>query len=313
MAAQQLISPNNGAPLLPTLVTGANGQVGRELVFRGAAGLGREVLDLRASAADLREVALRLFEGAATVINAAAFTDVDGAEDPAQRNTVAAVNAIAPGVLAEAAAEVGAHFLHISTDYVFPLIQAGEHPAKAWSTTAAVVPTSAPNMYGQSKAQGEKAVLAHGGTVVRTAWVWSGPHAPGRDFVATMAELAARGVAPQVVDDQTGRPTYAPDLAAGLWSLVQQPGIFAMAPSILHFTNSGEPTTWCGLAREVFQNLGCDPHLVTPCASDQWPSPAQRPSWSVLDLAPWNSLLSEPPSWIDALQRGLSGSAGRVG
>lgn len=312
MAEQRLIVPGDADAPQRTIVTGATGQVGRELVRRGAVGVDRTALDFRASAFELRETALRLFEGAVTVINAAAFTDVDGAEDPAHRDIVDAVNATAPGVLAAAAAEVGAQFLHISTDYVFPMLPKNALSAAEWQTTTTITPAAAPNVYGQSKARGEDAVLAHGGTVVRTAWVWSGPEAPGRDFVATMADLAARGVAPQVVDDQIGRPTYAPDLATALWSLSQQQDLLATAPSVLHFTNSGQPVTWYGLAREVFRTLGYDPCLVTPCGSDQWPSPAHRPAWSVLDLTPWRSLLGEPPLWNDALRRGLSGSTSSV-
>jgi dTDP-4-dehydrorhamnose reductase len=181
-------------------VTGAAGQVGRELVAPGGTPLTRETLDLASSPEELREAALRCFAGKDAVINCAAWTDVDGAEDPANRAAVERVNATAPGVLAEAASQVGVRFIHVSTDYVFPGTPPEE--GREWRTDD---PTDPLNVYGATKAAGEKAVLAHGGTVVRTAWVWSGPHAPGRDFVATMAGLAARGVDPKVVDDQTGR------------------------------------------------------------------------------------------------------------
>lgn len=278
-------------------VTGAAGQVGRELVALGGTPLTRETLDLASSPEQLREAALRCFAGKDAVINCAAWTDVDGAEDPANRATVEAVNATAPGILAEAAAQVGARFLHLSTDYVFP----GTPPetGREWAPDD---PTEPLNVYGATKVTGERGVLNHGGTVVRTAWVWSGPHAPGRDFVATMAGLAERGVDPKVVDDQTGRPTYAADLAAGLWALSQQKGL---VPGVLHYTNSGDPVTWCGLAREVFRLLGHDPQRVTPCGSDEWPAPARRPEWSVLDLTAWRETVGEPPTWRTALARGL--------
>lgn len=295
-------------PAGSTVVTGAAGQVGRELVARGAVPVTRDLLDLTAPAAQLREAALRLFAGADAVVNAAAWTDVDGAEDPAVRATVDAVNATAPGVLAQAAAEVGARFLHLSTDYVFP--GTPSRPGREWQVTDPVDPL---NVYGATKAAGEDAVRAHGGTVVRTAWVWSGPHAPGRDFVATMAGFAARGTDPEVVDDQTGRPTYAADLAAGLWELSHRDGGVTGAtgttgtvlPPTLHFTNSGDPVTWYGLAREVFRTLGHDPDRVTPCSGDRWPSPARRPAWSVLDLDAWRAVATEPPEWRTALTRGL--------
>ncbi|WP_297006742.1 sugar nucleotide-binding protein [uncultured Corynebacterium sp.] len=284
-------------PAHRTVVTGAAGQVGRELVALGAVPLTRHDLDLASSPSVLREAALRRFDGADAVVNCAAWTDVDGAEDPVHRGSVEAVNATAPGVLASAAAEVGARFLHLSTDYVFP--GTPTLPGNEWRVDD---PTGPLNVYGATKAVGERGVLDHGGTVVRTAWVWSGPNAPGRDFVATMAGLAQRGVDPRVVDDQTGRPTYAVDLAAGLWGLSHRD---AAVPALLHFTNSGDPVTWCGLAREVFRLLGHDPDRVTPCGSVEWPSAARRPEWSVLDLDPWRATVGEPPSWRAALTRGL--------
>ena len=291
-----------------TVVTGATGQVGRELLARGGAPVGRADLDLTAPEKQLRAAALRLFDGADAVINTAAWTDVDGAEDPANRATVDAVNATAPGVLAAAAAEVGARFIHVSTDYVLPGVP--PLPGREWHVDDPVEPL---NVYGLTKATGEDAVRVHGGTVVRTSWVWSGPHTPGRDFVATMAGLADRGVDPQVVDDQTGRPTYAADLAAGLWELSQldrpqgpqAPQGPGGLPPVLHYTNSGDPVTWCGLAREVFRLLGHDPERVTPCGTAQWPSPAARPEWSVMDLGLWRATVGEPPSWRAALTRGL--------
>lgn len=290
------------------VATGATGQVGRELVARGAVPVTRDLLDLTAPAARLREVALRLFDGADTVVNTAAWTAVDAAEDPAVRGTVEAVNATAPGVLAQAAAEVGARFLHLSTDYVFPGVP--PRPGREWRPGDPVSPL---NVYGATKAVGEDAVRAHGGTVVRTAWVWSGPHTPGRDFVATMAGFATGGVDPEVVDDQTGRPTYAADLAAGLWELSHRAGGGLTVrdagdgdlPPTLHFTNSGDPVTWYGLACEVFRALGADPGRVRPCSGDRWPSPARRPGWSVLDLSAWRTVAGEPPEWRTTLARGL--------
>lgn len=282
-----------------TVVTGAAGQVGRQLVACGATPVFREQLDLDAPVDRLRQSALRLFEGARTVVNCAAYTDVDGAESPANRDLVESVNAVAPGVLAAAAAEVGARFVHVSTDYVFPGVPA--EPGREWQVDDRVRPL---NEYGRTKALGEDAARAYGGTVVRTAWVWSGPGSPGRDFVTTMAGLARGGVDPRVVDDQTGRPTFATDLAAGLWTLSRLPGDL---PPVLHFTDAGDPVTWFGVAREVFRILGEDPDRVSACSSDEWQSPAQRPAWSVLDLSTWRATVGEPPQWKESLRHGLSG------
>lgn len=292
------------------LVTGATGQVGRELVSLGALGLTRSDLDLDAPQSVLRDAALRLFEGSATVIGAAAFTDVDGAEDPARRSRVERINAVAPGILAAAAAEVGATFLQLSTDYVF----SGTPPqeGREWTVGDAVDPAVALNWYGRTKALGEEAARVAGATVVRTAWVWSGPDAPGRDFVTTMADLALRGTDPSVVSDQVGRPTYAPDLAAGLWEFSQNSHRPAQSGQILHFTNSGEPVSWCGFAQEIFRALGQDPGRVTACPSSAWPSPARRPPWSVLDLTSWRHAVGEPAPWTDALRRGLTGTVRTV-
>ncbi|WP_260464638.1 SDR family oxidoreductase [Corynebacterium bovis] len=238
------------------------------------------------------------------VVNLAAWTDVDGAEDPAHAAEVEAVNAVAPGILAAACADAGVPFVHVSTDYVFG---GGTGPATTPRRPWRVDDPPAPlNVYGATKRRGEEAVLAHGGTVVRTSWVWSGPHAPGRDFVATMASLAGRGVDPRVVDDQWGRPTFAADLAAGLERLVVHLLDGGDVPGgILHHTNSGEPVTWYDLAREVFRRTGHDPRRVTPCPTSGYPTVAPRPAWSVLDLGPWTDLLGEPPAWQDGLERGL--------
>lgn len=280
------------------MVTGAHGQVGRELVALGAEPLTRGQLDLSAPEETLGPAAARLFSGADVVVNCAAWTDVDGAEDAANRPEVEAVNAIAPGVLAREASRAGASFIHVSTDYVFS--GTPDSPGAPWRSRDAV---RAANEYGRTKQLGERAVLATGGTVVRTSWVWSGPSAPGRDFVSTMSGLADRGVDPKVVDDQVGRPTYAADLAAGLWGLAQQERV---TPGILHFTNGGEPVSWCGLAREIFRLTGHDPARVAPCTTADWPTPAARPPWSVLDLSTWEDATGGvPPAWQDGLRRGL--------
>ncbi|MDK8511175.1 sugar nucleotide-binding protein [Corynebacterium bovis] len=334
-----------GAPTV--LVTGATGQVGRELTARA-----RGAVPVTRAECDLREVArtgdaawlvrrLREADGGAgrAVVNLAAWTDVDGAEDPAHAAEVEAVNAVAPGILAAACADAGVPFVHVSTDYVFG---GGTDPGTGTGTAAAAHPDPADpvahadpvapadpadpadpattprrpwrvddppaplNVYGATKRRGEEAVFAHGGTVVRTSWVWSGPHAPGRDFVATMASLAGRGVDPRVVDDQWGRPTFAADLAAGLERLVVHLLVGGGVPGgILHHTNSGEPVTWYDLAREVFRRTGHDPRRVTPCPTSGYPTVAPRPAWSVLDLGPWTDLLGEPPAWQDGLERGL--------
>lgn len=287
---------------MTVIVTGANGQVGRCLVARGAVAATRGNLDLaNAGTGRFRDDVAALLDGAdrpEVIINTAAWTDVDGAEDPGNRSVVEAVNATAPGELAELARASGIRFIHLSTDYVF----SGGPPeqGRPWRPGDPVRPA---NEYGRTKELGEQGVLAAGGTVVRTSWVWSGPNAPGRDFVSVMANLADNGVDPRVVDDQVGRPTYAPDLADELWSLATEG---PATRGVLNVTNSGDPVSWCGLAREVFRLTGNDAERVAPCTTQEWPTPAVRPEWSVLDLEPWSTVTGRtPPAWQDGLRRGL--------
>ena len=133
--------------------------------------------------------------------------------------------------------------------------------------------------------------------VVRTAWVYSGH---GRNFVLTMLRLAAGSGEVRVVDDQTGSPTWARDLAEGLVAAAASP-----ARGVLHAVNAGA-TTWCGLARRVFELAGADPGRVVPSTTAEVPRPAPRPAWSVLDASAWAAAgLPALPPWDDALRRCL--------
>ncbi|MCX4733327.1 dTDP-4-dehydrorhamnose reductase [Streptomyces sp. NBC_01363] len=277
------------------LVTGASGMLGRDLtgVLRAAGegpattALGRKELDITDRSQVLDAVA-----GHDVVVNAAAWTDVDGAE--CDEAGAQAVNATAVRHLATACARHGARLPHVSTDYVFP----GDGTVP-WSETAAPDPV---NAYGRSKLAGERAVRellpAHGYTV-RTAWLY-GAH--GANFVATMLRLAASREELDVVDDQTGQPTWSGALAARLVALGQS-ALAGDAPSgIYHGTATGR-ATWCTLAREAFVLAGLDPERIRAVCSERYPRPAPRPAWSVLGhegwtragmapLAPWRSMLA---------------------
>lgn len=270
------------------LVTGAAGMLGRDVatVLDGAevTALGRAQLDITdAGAAD------DAVRGHDVVVNTAAWTDVDGAETAEAAAT--AVNGAGPAHLAAACARHGARLVHVSTDYVFDGAATTPYPEDA--------PTSPRSAYGRSKLAGERAVLSAlpgAGYVVRTAWLY-GEH--GGNFVKTMARLSADRDTLDVVDDQRGQPTWSMDVASRLVELAR-----TRAPAgVYHATNSGE-TTWFGLARAVFAQLGLDPERVRPTTTDRFPRPAPRPAYSVLGhdgwaraglppLRPWDEALAE--------------------
>ncbi|WP_305784112.1 dTDP-4-dehydrorhamnose reductase [Symbioplanes lichenis] len=258
------------------LVTGAGGMLGRDVcaVLAGAdvVAATRAELDITDAAAVRAAVA-----GADVVVNTAAWTDVDGAESSPGAAT--AVNGDAVAVLAAAA---GKRLIHVSTDYVFPGTAAFPYAEDA--------PVDPVNAYGQSKAAGERAVLAHGGYVVRTAWLY-GEHGP--NFVRTMLRLAGSHETVDVVTDQQGPPTWSLALARQLVALASS----GAAPGVYHGTAAGS-TTWHGLARAVFEEAGLDPARVRPTTSDRFPRPARRPAYSVLGHDRWAGTGIAPlPHW----------------
>lgn len=259
------------------LVTGAGGMLGRDLLAVLAAAdakvtaLTRADLDVTDADAVREAVA-----GHDVVLNAAAWTDVDGAETREAEAT--AVNGDGVAHLASACTASGARLVHVSTDYVFPGNATSPYPEDA--------PTDPINAYGRSKLVGERAVLGGGGYVVRTAWLY-GAHGP--NFVSTMLRLAGEREHLDVVDDQRGQPTWSYALAERLVALA----LADAPPGVYHGTASGE-TTWYGLARAVFALRGLDPDRIRPTTSDRYPRPAPRPAYSVLGHARW-SLAGLPP------------------
>jgi dTDP-4-dehydrorhamnose reductase len=271
------------------LVTGAGGQLGGDVedVLRAYAedvvALGRADLDIT----DRDAVEEHIVGGRpAIVINCAAYTDVDGAEN--DEDSAYAVNAHGPALVAEACAKAGAKLVHVSTDYVF----AGDASAP-YPETERPAPRTA---YGRSKAAGEQAVLTAGAHahVVRTAWLYG---AYGPNFVKTMARLAADRETLEVVDDQIGAPTWSLHLARGVVALAasDQPG------GVWHCTSTGE-ASWYVFARAIFAELGLDPARVQPTTTDKFPRPAPRPAYSVLGGRKWRRAgLPQMPHWRDAL------------
>jgi dTDP-4-dehydrorhamnose reductase len=282
------------------LILGANGQVGTELQ-RSFAGVGN-VVALDRSRADLsnpeslRDVIRELRP--AVILNAAAYTAVDRAET--ERELATTINATAPGVLAEEAARLDALLVHYSTDYVF-----NGSKASPWLESDATAPL---NFYGASKLDGEQKIQAVGGKhlIFRTSWVY-GPH--GKNFLLTMLRLGRERDELRVVDDQLGAPTSSIAIAeatrAAVDKVLSDSGKYPAG--LYHLSCSGN-VTWCGFARAIFER--CSVQLqgkqpkVTAIRSEEFPTPAARPRYSVLsnqkleadlqiELPPWQSALDE--------------------
>ncbi|MEH1015139.1 dTDP-4-dehydrorhamnose reductase [Micromonospora sp. CPCC 206060] len=279
------------------LVIGADGMLGRDLVAiltatgRPITAAGRRRLDITDPDAVRAAV-----QGHELVINAAAWTDVDGAEQ--QETTATRVNGTGVAHLAESCAATGARLMHVSTDYVFAGDATEPYPEHA--------PTAPVNAYGRSKLAGERAVLARlpeHGYVVRTAWLYA---THGRNFVRTVLRLAAEREHLDVVDDQVGQPTWSYLLAGRLVELAGA-AVASRAPAgIYHGTCTGQ-TSWYGLARAVFTLAGLDPERIRPVGSDRFPRPARRPAYSVLAHQRWAAAGLPPlPHWQDALTAALT-------
>jgi dTDP-4-dehydrorhamnose reductase len=226
------------------------------------------------------------------IVNAAGYTAVDRAETETEQ--AHRVNAVAVGELGKLAARAGARVVHFSSDYVFS--GTATRPYREGD------PTDPVNVYGATKLAGERA-LGHSAAewlVVRTQWLF-GTH--GTSFPRTMWQRARAGQATRVVNDQRGRPTYTKDLAAAVWRLVMIEA--SGTHSVLHVANAGE-ATWFDVAARVFARAGRS-DLLAPCSTADFPTPARRPRYSVLDTTRVDRLLGGPlPGWEEAVDRFLS-------
>lgn len=271
------------------LVVGHRGMLGRDLmrVLEG-----HHVL----SGADCDELDIREIESVRAcigkrnpevVINAAAYTNVDGAES--NEGLAHDVNAKGAGNVAKVAREMGSRTAHLSTDYVFDGKKAGPYLDSD--------PTGPINAYGRSKLAGEIAVLDADpdALVVRTAWLYG---RSGKNFVETIIKLAGERDRLTVVDDQRGSPTWTVHLAQGIAKLVD-----AGAKGIVQATNSGA-TTWYKFACKIVELAGIKGVRVDPITSDQLDRPAKRPMNSVLDVSKFALLTGAPmPPWEEALKQ----------
>lgn len=269
----------------PIVLISANGMLGR--AWRGLlearelphAALSRPAIDLREPAT----VEAAIPDTARLVVNCAAWTDVDGAE--ADEAGATRVNGGGVRLLAERCGAIGATLVHYSTDYVFN--------GRATTPYRADEPRDPLNAYGRSKAAGEAAIEQSGcdHLIVRTSWLY----APwGKNFVRTMAKLTAEKPELKVVNDQRGRPTSAEHLARTTLAMLEKG-----ARGIHHVTDGGE-CTWYDFTAEINRQLGhaC---AVRPCTTAEFPRPAKRPAYSVLDLSRTEVLVGPMPDWKENL------------
>lgn len=297
---------------LSILLAGKGGQVGRDLhpllaSLGDVTALGRQELDL-AKPDDIRR-AIRTIRPR-IIVNAAAYTAVDRAES--EEATAHAINAEAPGVMAEEAKRIGALLVHYSTDYVFdgskgaPYVE-GDQP-------------NPQNVYGKTKRAGELAVQQSGAShlVFRTAWVYA---REGWNFLLTILRLATQKEELRIVHDQIGSPTWSREIAAATTSVLTQlcartggPASLSGVSGIYHLTAGGQ-TSWCDFAKAILEEASrCGPsdpwfgaatgHLpivtrrVVPIATSEYPTPARRPAYSVLSNAHLRDVFGvESPDW----------------
>ncbi len=221
------------------------------------------------------------------IINCAAWTNVDGAED--SFNEACELNEVAVENIAFAAKGIECKIVHVSTDYVFD----GESETP-YIEDSMVNPI---NRYGESKLRGEKSLMAAypGSFVVRTSWLYG---VNGKNFVKTIVGKALRDEPARVVDDQVGSPTSAKDLAAGIISIIRiQP-----APGIYNFSNEGS-CSWFELAIAIYESVGADPQLVEAIDSNSLNLKAKRPKFSLLNKDKWKvAQLSPVPEWRSSLE-----------
>ncbi len=279
------------------LITGAYGQLGSELKELVNQFSEFEYLFTDVDSLDItNEIAVEDFfkkNRPGYIINCAAYTAVDKAEE--EPEMAEKINAVAPGILAKSAKQIQAKFINISTDYVFsgtanrPYSEADEvHPQ---------------GVYGKTKLQGELNSFNENPetVVIRTSWLYS---AFGNNFVKTMLRLGAERNNLKVVFDQVGTPTYAADLAKTILSIIQlsEKNAVNFVPGIYHFSNEGV-CSWYDFAKTIFEmsEINCS---VLPVLSDEFPTPAKRPHYSVLNKIKIKDTFGiEIPYWKDSLKK----------
>jgi dTDP-4-dehydrorhamnose reductase len=275
------------------LVTGANGQLGWEITQLAASYPMYEFIFADRSMFDLSKP--ELFESLIhqwapqAIINTAAYTAVDKAE--AEQNLANLINATAVAELASIAGANNILFITFSTDYVF-----NGNASSPYLTDTIIDPV---NFYGTTKAQGEVMALAVNPNtiIIRTSWVFS---SHGNNFVKTMIRLMKERATLNVVSDQIGRPTYAKDLAIATLKIINEVSGGKKIHGVYHYANKGV-TSWFEFAQQIKKNAGLSCEL-NPINTTQFPTPAKRPAYSVLDTQKMETVINiDIPSWESSL------------
>jgi dTDP-4-dehydrorhamnose reductase len=275
------------------LVTGANGQLGNEMRRLGAVSPNEYIftdvaeLDITDKDAVMHFTTENKID---IIVNCAAYTNVDKAED--DEATAELINATAVANLAAAMKEVDGTLFHVSTDYVFG--SEGNTPRTE------DMPLNPLGVYGRTKLHGEEAIVASGckALIFRTAWLYS---EFGNNFLKTMMRLTAEREQLNVVFDQVGTPTYAGDLALALFSIIEA-GVYEGNEGIYHFSNEGV-CSWYDFAVEIAAAAGNTGCRINPCYSSEFPSPVTRPPYSVLDKTKIKRVFDiDIPHWRESME-----------
>lgn len=273
------------------LVTGANGQLGTHMRLLAPSSNHKwfftDVAELDITSAEAVDAFVDA-NAVSLIVNCAAYTNVDRAES--EEDIALRINADAVRNLAEAMKRVDGVLVHISTDYVF----GGNLNNTPCTEDEPVNPTGA---YGRTKLAGEQAAAICRHLIFRTAWLYSGY---GKNFLLTMLNLTATKPELKVVFDQVGTPTYAGDLAHAIFDIVEN-GTYVNHEGIYNFSNEGV-CSWFDFAKEIARQSGHTACRISPCHSDEFPSPVKRPAYSVLDKTKYKSTFrAEIPYWTDSL------------
>lgn len=297
------------------LVTGANGQLGREMRLTAKESSHHYIFTDVAPAEGLETILLDITdrnaveqmvseEQVGAIVNCAAWTDVDACEtDSVMAAKAERINALAPAILAQAMRDVNGLLVHISTDYVFGL--------EPYNTPCNEEQEGTPTgVYGHSKLRGEMVIRNSGVQyiILRTSWLYS---EYGRNFCRTMMKLTAEKPQVNVVFDQTGTPTYALDLAQAITTILERES-WRGNTGIYNYSNEGV-CSWYDFAMTIRKMAGHEACQINPCHSSEYPSPVKRPAYSVLDKSKFKQTFHlSIPYWAESLLKCVNNLKGNI-